>query len=305
MMRRLSIALLLGMVAAAPLRASESNAGTSGAEFLKIGAGARPTAMGGAFVAVADDVNAAYYNPAGLALLERPEFTAMHTQWIANLSYDYGAVAVPTGIGVFAVSAQPLRVDDIEKRDTSENFQGTFQQQDAAYNLSYARQALDRLSVGGTLRYIHQRLEGVSAGAISADAGVYYELEESPFNLGLAVRHAGPGIKFRNEADPQPFTIDAGVSTNLANDQLTLALSVLNRRDTDPQGAFGLEWRQPLSDDTRINFRTGYNMAATDSEASGLSVGVGFGIRQFGFDFAWVPYGDLGNTYRYALHARF
>ena len=39
----------------------------SGAAFLKIGTGARPEAMGGAYTALADDVSALHYNPAGLS----------------------------------------------------------------------------------------------------------------------------------------------------------------------------------------------------------------------------------------------
>ena len=46
--------------------------GTTSAEFLLLGAGARGTALGGAFAAIATDVSSLYYNPAGAALMERP-----------------------------------------------------------------------------------------------------------------------------------------------------------------------------------------------------------------------------------------
>ena len=54
--------------------------GTTGGIGLKLPAGARPTAMGGAFVGKADDLNALYWNPAGLALVRSPELSLMHSQ---------------------------------------------------------------------------------------------------------------------------------------------------------------------------------------------------------------------------------
>src|SRR5687767_5725272 len=49
------------------------NAGTSGAAFLKIAPGARPVGMGEAFTGVADDIHSVYFNPAGLAMIHKPE----------------------------------------------------------------------------------------------------------------------------------------------------------------------------------------------------------------------------------------
>ena len=40
---------------------------------MAIGVGSRPLGMGGAFVGIADDVTAGYYNPAGLANLNYPQ----------------------------------------------------------------------------------------------------------------------------------------------------------------------------------------------------------------------------------------
>ncbi|MEQ1920553.1 MAG: hypothetical protein ABL955_15300, partial [Elusimicrobiota bacterium] len=67
-MRTLTTALLSSalLLAALPAAAMSSAAGTSGAQFLKLGSGARAGAMADAFAAIADDANAAYYNPAGL-----------------------------------------------------------------------------------------------------------------------------------------------------------------------------------------------------------------------------------------------
>lgn len=63
--------------------------------FLDIGAGARPRALGNAFVGIANDANAVYWNPAGTTTLERIEITGMHSSLFFGTKYDYLAVVVP------------------------------------------------------------------------------------------------------------------------------------------------------------------------------------------------------------------
>ncbi|MBI5244034.1 MAG: UPF0164 family protein, partial [Elusimicrobia bacterium] len=67
-MNALKLALILLLSAQAAWAETKT-----GAAFLKIGTGARAEAMGGAYTAIADDVNALYYNPGGLAALKKSE----------------------------------------------------------------------------------------------------------------------------------------------------------------------------------------------------------------------------------------
>lgn len=286
--------------------ATDNKAGTSGAQFLKIGAGARPTAMGDAFVGVADDVNAVYYNPAGLAFISRPEMTAMHTQWIEGINYDFGAFAYPTDLGAFAVSAATLKVDEIQKRGTNEALQGTFDSLDAAYGLSFARTLGPLTSLGLTARYIKQDLDTESASAWSGDVGVYHRFGIKPLTLGFAVRHLGQEIKFKSQSDPQPLTLDVGMGASLMRERLKCAWNIKKSNDEPVYFGLGSEWNQPLGKDMSVSGRLGYNNSRSDIDgASGISLGGGMAFRQFDFDFAWVPFGDLGNTIRYSARIKF
>src|SRR3712207_8361862 len=58
--------------------------GTTSAEFLLLGAGARGTALGGSFAAIATDISALYYNPAGAALIERAGLTIGTYDYVAD-----------------------------------------------------------------------------------------------------------------------------------------------------------------------------------------------------------------------------
>src|SRR5882724_12008746 len=146
--------------------ASSSNAGTSGAAFLKIGPGARPAGMGEAFTGVADDIHSVYYNPSGLGLLHSPEITGMHMQYFQNIAYEFAAFAVPTANGTWAVSIANLHTDDIDRRtDDTDAPIGQFGASDSAYMLSYGKAINSRLSLGASAKYIRQTIDSINANA--------------------------------------------------------------------------------------------------------------------------------------------
>src|SRR5580765_1234401 len=73
----------------------DQRAGTSSGSFLKIGVGARATGLGETFVAVANDPSAIYWNPAGLASLQRSELLLSHIEWPADIRYEHAAWVLP------------------------------------------------------------------------------------------------------------------------------------------------------------------------------------------------------------------
>ena len=95
--------------------------GTTAAEFLLLGAGARGTALGGAFSAIATDVSALYYNPAGVALMARPGSMVGTYDYVADTRYTWGGIAFPFSggsravglqIGTFGFKDQPVYTDE-------------------------------------------------------------------------------------------------------------------------------------------------------------------------------------------------
>ena len=93
------VVVMLAFLFTAPLKAQlipllgGQRAGISSLQFLKLGAGARAAGMGEAFVAVADDASALYYNPAGLAQFDDNEIMFTHTTWLIDLEHEFlGAV---------------------------------------------------------------------------------------------------------------------------------------------------------------------------------------------------------------------
>lgn len=118
------LALVLGALAIAP--ASQA-ADKYAAEFLRVGAGARALGMGGAFLAVADDATAGYWNPAGLNYLKNKSVLYMHSEeQRSQVHYDFLAVALPQGgeageRSALGLSLVRLGVDDIPVTPTIED----------------------------------------------------------------------------------------------------------------------------------------------------------------------------------------
>ena len=293
-----------------------SDVGTSGAQFLKIGPGARPVAMGEAFSGVADDIHAIYYNPAGLAHLEDVQVGAMHHSSFQDINYEFGAIAIPmlswvdtkephNSNGVAGLAIYNLNVGNIERRGTTETDTptGTFGAGDFAYELAYAYAFSKQASLGGGIKFIDQNLDTAKATAVALDFGGLYR--EGRYSLGAGFRHFGTKPKFAGEADPLPLRLYLGGGVRSRENWLFSA-DVRVPRDNSAGLSLGGEYTQKFSKELSGSLRGGFNTSNRDADGlTGISLGGGIGYDHWSFDFAWVPFGDLGNTFRYSLVVRF
>ncbi|MBC7188540.1 MAG: UPF0164 family protein [Calditrichaeota bacterium] len=206
-------------------------AGTYAAEFLRIGVGARPAAMGGAFVALANDGTAFYWNPAGLAYVRRAELTFEHTPMFGGIAqYNVASVALRLMPGMaVGLSWIRLGVEDIPRygelaetrwdrftnpalRSTGQP-EGYFGDSENAIMLSFARKLEFELSlgvglsrvwipaelcVGATYKYLEQHLDAFSGHGQGLDAGVLLRLTTEAESAGQPVRSVGLGVGVRD-----------------------------------------------------------------------------------------------------------
>jgi len=318
-LRALLTATALTAALAGPAAAlGAGSKGTSGAQFLEIGPGARPAAMGGAFAGIADDVHAVYYNPAGLANLQHVEVTGMDDQYFQGVNYDFAAVAVPllsfkkdaiqdkNAYGVLGFSIYNLSLGNIPTQGTTESASptGTIASQDLAYALSYGYSPRGSdLAFGATAKYVTSELGGYNASAFAADAGALYRREA--WTLGAGLRNMGPGYGFAGQTDPMPLLFYAGGGYQITKRWLG-SVEIDAPRDNDLVFAVGTEYVHPFTDKISGALRAGYNSGNTDAGSfSGVSLGGGITYGNFSFDYAFIPFGDLGNTSRYSLVVKF
>jgi len=316
-MRKLLLACSLLLAAPAAAFFSPANRGTSGAQFLEIAPGARSAGMGEAFSGVADSVEAVYYNPAGLGNLRRVEVEGMGDQYFQGMTYDFAALAVPmlswidtrkpaNYYGVLAFSIYNLSISNIPIQGTTESASptGSFTSEDLAYALSYAYAFQDTgLSLGVTGKYVTSNLDGYNASGLAGDAGALYTGER--YSLGAGFRNMGSSYGFNGQGDPLPFLAYAGAGYYFKPGWLG-SVEFDAPRDNNFGLAFGTEYRRAFAGKLSGAVRAGYNTLENSAGGfAGTSFGGGIGYGSFSFDFAFVPFGELGNTYRYALTVKF
>jgi hypothetical protein len=191
--------------------------GTTSAEFLLLGAGARGTALGSSFAAIATDVSALYYNPAGVAMLERPGLMIGTYDYVASTRYSWGGVAFPFSggsrtigfqLGTFGFKDQPIYTE-AQPNGTG----GTYSVNQTFVGATFAQNFSDRFSAGLTGKYVNDRLGTVSGSAFAVDFGTSFHasLNNHPVkfsfvlaNLGSNLTYSGTGLQGNVQRDPLP-----------------------------------------------------------------------------------------------------
>jgi hypothetical protein len=180
--------------------------GTTSAEFLLFGAGARGTALGGAFAAMATDVSSLYYNPGGAALLPRAGASFSTYDYVADTRYSWGGLAFPFSggartfglqVGTFGFDNQPVyTVDQPEGTGAVYSVSQTFAGATFAQNFS------DRFSAGVTAKFVSDQLGEVSATAFAVDFGTSFHtmLANHPIRLAFVVSNLGTDLAYSGGA---------------------------------------------------------------------------------------------------------
>lgn len=301
--------LICLLTLAFPAGAYASGAGTTAAPFLKVSMSPRAIAMGGAFSALADDSGAVFVNPAGLAQFEQREVGLGFTQYfqdakMGNLSYAGNLADKRFGLGLTF-----MNVGGIEKRGLNDAVGvvpdiGSFSSNDMALSLAYAKKDsfpdfLDKLDAGFAVKFVRSAIDTKSAFALALDAGLIYHATEK-VNFALAMANLGNKMKFDTESDPLPFCIRAGV---LYRPQPAMNfVGELNQYLVDEKfyPSVGAEYWFRNSFALRGGYKFGYDTANLGNEV-GLSLGFGLKVSGLGVDYAYLPFGDLGNVHRFGF----
>lgn len=291
-----------------------ADAGTTSADVLHIGMGARAVAMGNAHVGLANDVYATYWNPAGLSQLQTPEAGFVHSQDAQNIQTEFAAYAHPHPIlGTVAGSITVLNVGKFDAFDASGQPAGSVDANDMVVALSGGRLLMNnrrfgnQLGIGVTAKYLRERLDTVTASAWAADAGVFYAPGQywgdwgDGWRFGATLRNLGTRLRFDEESFALPRSLVVGSSwTGLwMGEMLTFALDGEEPYAGKRALHAGIElWTLRL-----LVLRAGYT---TDPDAgNGLRLGIGLRFKTLQFDYAFAGAGALGDAHRIGITCRF
>jgi hypothetical protein len=214
------IAFAVVMVLLLPLHAEGAQifekVGTLGGQSLKIGVGARAAAMGDAYVAIADDATAVYWNPAGIARLSGQSISINHTAWPADILFDQAAYVfnikwIPGMLGV-NVRALTMSRDKVRTAYLPDGTGETFDAGEWAYGLTYARALTDKFSAGLSVNYIQTGLDDVTGKSTTFDFGTLYDVGVLGAKIGMSIQNIGSDMTFIDEKVKMPVFFRVGGS---------------------------------------------------------------------------------------------
>ena len=328
----LTLLFLIGNVMTQDLDVSK--VGITAAPFLEIGVGARAIGMGGAVVANANDASALYWNPAGIAGAKNMQFLAMHTNWIADMEFNYAGFTFPLGaLGTMGASITVLNYGNMNVRtiDQPEGTGEIFNALDLSAGLSYARSLTDRFSIGFNAKFIHQSIWHESAQGFAVDFGTLFvtglnglRIGASLLNFGTDMRMEGkdvlvfydvdPGALGNNDRVPAnlqtedwplPLTFQFGLAMDVIKNDMnivTLAVDAVHPYDNTESINLGAEYgfRKTLF------LRAGYRDLMLRDGEQGVTFGIGFSNRfldnfSIQLDYAYADFGRLDNAQHLSL----
>lgn len=319
-----------------------SEVGTTGSPVLKIGAGAKAESMGGVGVAGINDASCIFWNPAGTALIDDSQISAMHLEWFSDIRYEWLGFVQPV-LSKFAVAGDISYLHmgaiprTIESHTEGYEQDGSFSPSDVTGRMAFSGRVIKNVVVGVSYQVVRSRVvfsdvikqaaPNMSAQATSIDMGLIYSLPKLPgLNIGGCLQNAGwQSTAFLKEKDRLPLSLVVGFSYTSAVSRKRAGSGETAGKGSDQAGAeIQGASRKSQSDvltiysDVKfstesfvslhlgieycfangVSLRGGYRSGTGFNFPFGLSGGFGYAGNGYQVDYAFMPYGELGNTHR-------
>jgi long-subunit fatty acid transport protein len=292
-------------------------AGISTAQFLKIGVGGRASALGDAFVAMANDASALYWNPAGLVQFKENQILFSHNQWVVDINHDFlGGVYHLDETNAFGLSLTSLSMQDMPVTTEFAPF-GTgeyFGFKDIAVAVTYSRKMTDQFSFGGTVRYIEETLDKLKMRGFMIDLGTMYWTGLGSTRFAVAVTNFGNQLApdgevvlvgNRSQSEWQSFSpptmFRIGFAFEPYQDEqhmFTTAIQLNHPNDNSENVSTGVEynWKQMFF------LRGGYKFNVEEQNYSfGAGINLPIDIAMFTLDYAYSNFARLGSAHRFSI----
>lgn len=332
-MKRLTLLIILLVFSATPFcvwgQGNSDKSGTTAAQFLKIGVGARAMAMAGAYVAQADDGYSLYWNPSGLTKLQNYELVGSYTRWFAGIDHQFLGIVLPVtqntvlGFQGIFLNTDPIQITTVSQPHGTGEF---FDVSDLAVGISFAARLTHFFSVGLTGKFIQQSIHNESASTFALDIGTMLDIPFKGLKLGMNFSNFGGKMKLdgrdlTREFDLNPDnTLNTGVETRLktqswdlpVNFNVGLAMDIVGQsangfvQNENSRVSFTIDGNHPADTAEYINFGIEYSYSEIISLRGGYRLnrdlekffyGVGLNIplskSNFKFDYALASFSEL------------
>lgn len=313
--RYIAVFTLLGIIGTA----TNGKAGQPGYEFLRTYVGARPAAMGGAFLSVTGDVHSVYYNPAALASLNTRQLTFSYLNSFLDFQSGFLAYSYQhEKFGHFGVGTHFENYGDFTETDEAGNEGGKFSAGDLLVMGDYAFKFSEDFYLGVSFKFIHSTLASYTSTAVAGDFGLIYRFPDQDLQIGFGIFNFGTVTSaFVETKDALPLNFRVGLSKKLAHLPLLLSVEGFQYQNENFHFIVGGEFTvTPF-----LFLRLGYNSIGRDqkigssSQFAGVSIGTGITLanavqfkntfwQRFSFDYALTSAGAIGRLNRISVGFR-
>ncbi len=311
-----------------------SKRGTTAAQFLKVSQGARATGMGSAFVAVANDASSMFWNIAGIARQKGNSVVFDHTQWIADLNYNFIAGSINLGnFGTIGLSFIGSNYGEM-KVTTVDEPGGTgavFSVSDVAFSLGWAINLTQEFSIGFNPKVIQQTIWNTSGTSFAIDVGILYDTPFDGFTIGMSITNLGTKLQLSGtsnvllyDPDPEttgnndripgefltgawslPLTYVLGISYDLINtDMHKIIIDVDAKHPNDNYESLNIGGEYVFNG--VLALRAGYKAMFLEDSQESFALGAGFKQRILGnvafyIDYAYQDFGVLSSIHKISV----
>lgn len=315
MTRPYALVLLCALPAASSAaNFSQGARGTQTGEFLTLAPGARAAAMGEAYSAVADEATALYWNPAAMTRIPNRSAALMHAEYLEGSWFDYASFGQNLGAwGAVGLGAQYFSAGDIPLTDASGADLGKFRPYGFALSLGYANtfhdietmDDLNGVSVGISAKLVRAKITEQDT-THAFDFGLLTPEYLERLRFAFTIANMGRGLRFDTEYGPLPLTLRFGSVVKLLPGWIVSG-DIVFPRNNRLYPTIGTEYVRGLGKSLSFAGRAGFNAVSVgDIQGfSGVSFGAGATLSGVSADYAFLPFGGLGQAHRVSLTFRF
>lgn len=300
MMKKLLFIILCFILTASFMFAGERTYG----EFLLVDVGARPVSLGGAYIAIADDIFSLDYNPAGNMLCSKSQFAFTHIEYVGGATIDHLAHKRTIGRNVgLGVSVKMFSITNAKRNDIGVKVD-EFKNWDLLLTASIGSKIND-FYYGASMKILNEKIYDKTFTNVLFDLGLLKD-----FNIGannnvlrtaLVLANAGPDNDYDGTVSyPAPLNFKAGLTlfSKIIDNDFLVSLEFQSK---DSYKILGFEYY--LTDFFVV--RTGFTDSSLSNELANFNFGVGL-VENIGtINYSYKSFSDLGNSHSVSLTIRY
>jgi hypothetical protein len=289
---------------------SAANGAKYAGEFLNLGAGGRPLALGGSFMAAHGHVLSGYYNPAGLPSVDGPQALFMHSESFGSLlNHDFLAYSKPLnsgtrkaalGISLYRLGGGGIYVTGINQNNRFYVIREESHADYASY-FSYGRAFSDRFTGGISAKLIYRDIVDESAFGLGIDLGGLYEPKDW-LSFGLSLQDISTTLLSYSTGKKEYIIPSVRLGSALDTRRGGLGAALFLDAETRFEGRrYASQYNiSGMSIDSHLGLEVDYKkaiFARIGSDIGDLTLGAGLVVNRFVIDIAMRDHSELDNTY--------